>query len=140
ERDREHDERRRADAHNHNRTSILLYPSLTWQKRHIDLTTYADNGYFININLLASQKALLTDTSFIQGRVDIKVAKNLTYAQRLVVHGSIGASLVNDVLSLPTSLRFRTGGAHSVRAYPFESLGPGKFLTVAGIELQQRLN
>ena len=60
--------------------------------------------------------------------------------------GSVGATLVDSIDSLPPSLRFYTGGDTSIRGYRYKSIGTkdpsgavigGRYMVVGSVELER---
>ena len=57
-----------------------------------------------------------------------------------LTHDTIRASsVVENLNTLPLTLQYYTGGAQSIRGYNYKSIGPGRILTVASIELQHKV-
>jgi len=83
-----------------------------------------NSGRRINIDLRGSSDRLASDTSFLQFKATTRWIWSLSDKTRMIARGKLGATLKEDLTELPVSVRFFTGGDHSVRGYDFESLGP----------------
>lgn len=121
------------------RDSFFLYPFFNWKSLHADDPLFAKKGYSIAVNLSAASQDIGSKTNFAQAQTDLKAAYTLWDITRLYGRVSAGATEVGNILDLPPSLQFYTGGAQTVRGYEYQSLGPGKYLLVASAELQQRV-
>lgn len=128
--------------------SLLLIPGLNWTWIDADDRTYPSRGLLFGFALQGATTALLSDTNFLQGTVQLRWVHALNDDSRLLARGNLGATVVDDFEKLPTSLRFFTGGDASVRGYSYESIGPtdpdgavvgGKNLLVASLEYEHRV-
>jgi translocation and assembly module TamA len=122
-----------------NETSNLLYPSLNVSQTVMDNSIFPMQGYNINFVLKGSSQYLLSTTSFLQGELSAKYIFPVFKNTRFIARGDIGYTLVHDINELPISLRFFTGGANSIRGYKDSSIGPGKYLMDASVEIQQKI-
>lgn len=121
-------------------SAFLLYPnaSFTWLKRESLL--FSPNFYWLNFTMMGASKAALSNINFAQASVDIKYAKHfLPTHTRFYLHATQGATAVNDINRLPLSIAFLLGGADNLKAYGYNSLGPGKLMSFTGLELQQEI-
>ena len=105
-------------------------------------------GERYSLDLKASDPALGSDARFVQARADAKVIRSFADDYRVLLRGSLGTTLVEDVQRLPASLRFFAGGDQSVRGYDYNALGPvddngdvvgGRVLAVGSVELERHL-
>ena len=128
--------------------SLLLIPGLNWTWVDADDRAYPRRGLLFGFGLRGASTALLSDTNFLQGLLQLRWIYGLNDASRLLVRGNLGATAVDNFNKLPTSLRFFTGGDASVRGYAYESIGPtdsdgtvigGKNLVVASLEYEHRV-
>jgi len=128
--------------------SLLLIPSLDWTWVDADDRAYPHRGLLFGFGLRGASTALLSDTNFLQGLLQLRWIHALNDSNRLLVRGNLGATVVDNFEKLPTSLRFFTGGDASVRGYAYESIGPtdpdgtvvgGKNLAVASLEYEHRI-
>ena len=128
--------------------SLLLIPGLNWTWVDADDRTYPTRGLLFGFELRGASTALLSDTNFLQGLLDLRWIHALNDSNRLLARGSLGATIVDHFEKLPPSLRFFTGGDASVRGYDYEKIGPtdsegtvigGKNLIVASLEYEHRV-
>jgi translocation and assembly module TamA len=115
-----------------------LYPKAVFTWRHVTDELFSPSGYNITINGLAATDAILSDISFAQASIDAKAALTIDILRtRLYLHGMQGVSAVHDVYKLPLSLALLLGGAENMKGYSFNAIGPGKYLTYGGLEIQK---
>ncbi len=134
------------DVGNTSGDSTLLVPSFKVGMVLADDILYTQNGMQASLGFLSSVNGLVSDVNFLQttlnGKAIISPIKNL----RLIGRGSLGATLVDSIDSLPPSLRFYTGGDSTIRGYSYKSIGTsdssgavigGRYLVVGSIELER---
>lgn len=117
---------------------FTLYPkiSLTWLSNAHELLV--PNGYKITLNGLAASKALLSELNFSQVSLDAKAALTWPLIRtRFYLHGYQGYTHVNYINQLPLSLALLLGGSDNLKGYEYNSIGPGKNLSYAGLEIQK---
>ncbi|MCB1921058.1 MAG: outer membrane protein assembly factor [Candidatus Competibacteraceae bacterium] len=128
--------------------SLLLIPGLNWTWIDADDRNYPRRGLLFGFGVRGGTTALLSDTNFLQGTVQLRWIHALNNDSRLLARGDLGTTIVDDFEKLPTSLRFFTGGDATVRGYSYESIGPadpdgavvgGKNLIVASLEYEHRV-
>jgi len=128
--------------------SLLLIPGLNWTWVDADNRAYPSRGLLFGFGLRGATTALLSDTNFLQGTMQLRWIYALNDDSRLLARGNLGATVVDDFEKLPTSLRFFTGGDATVRGYSYESIGPtdpdgavvgGRNLIVASLEYEHRV-
>ena len=119
--------------------SELLIPSVRWSFIQADDLVNPRKGIHVSLTVRGAPKVLFSDQNFAQTLVDANWIHPLTSKTRLVTKGSFGMTTVDDFDRLPLSLRFLTGGARSVRAYAYQAIGPGRYLKVGSLELQQEI-
>lgn len=120
-------------------TSTLLIPSAQWMRVKSDEPLNANNGYRINLSMRGAYEEAFSKTSFFQTQLHAKWIKSLTKHARFIARGDLGYVAIKDIEDLPVTLRFAAGGTQSVRGYGYKSIGPGRTLSVASVELQHRL-
>jgi translocation and assembly module TamA len=90
----------------------------------------------------------VSDTSFAQIYGNTKWVFTLWRKGRLLTRAEAGFTLIDELDTLPASVRFFAGGDTSVRGYAYKSLGPtnpfgdvvgGENLLVGSIELDQKI-
>lgn len=104
--------------------STLLIPGITWEATEGRALRRIESGWKTSLDLRASYEKLFSDATFGQVTSSAKYVRSLGEANRLIVRGKVGVTFVSDVLDLPATVRFFTGGDTSVRGYEYESIGP----------------
>lgn len=123
----------------HNET-LAFFPkgSLTLMQKSSPL--FSPSGYNISLNALAANRQLLSDISFTQLSIDAKVAWMIEPIRtRLYAHGIQGYTGIGNIYQLPLSLAPLLGGTDNMKGYSFNSIGPGKKLSYAGLEVQKEI-
>lgn len=116
----------------------VFYPkvSLTW--RHATDPLFSPSGYNLTLTGLAAAKALLSDINIGQITADAKAAFTVEPIRtRFYFHAIQGFTQINPINDLPLSLAMLLGGAENLKAYRFNSIGPGQVMSYAGIEIQK---
>lgn len=119
--------------------SFFMIPSLNLLHTEVDTPLHVTRGHKINVNAQGAKEGLLSSTDFLQLQIDGKYIRSITSSTILVLRGELGLTAISKLLDLPLSMQYFTGGAQSVRGYSFNSLGPGRNLTVASVELRQKI-
>lgn len=129
--------------------STLLMPGISWSRTWGDQFIHAFDGLRFDISLRGANDQFMSDTSFTQLQGGIKAISPLNRDNRIIARGRLGSTWTDEFNQLPSSVRFFTGGAQSVRGYAYESLGPqnedgevvgGKLLMVGSIEFEHSFN
>ena len=116
----------------------VLYPkgNLTWRDLSDEL--FSPSGYNVTLNGLIGHRALLSDINIAEASIDAKAAITLEPVRtRVYLHATQGITSINNIYDLPLSLALLLGGAENMKGSSFNSIGPGKLLTYAGLELQK---
>jgi len=128
--------------------SNFFIPSIEWSL--IESTTLEgsrniiDDGYRISVLLRGAHESLVADTNVISLKVSGKWVHRLNDKWRVLARAEVGALEADNFDLLPPTLRFFSGGDHSVRGYGFQQLGPlneegvvvgGRFMTANSLEL-----
>ena len=116
----------------------LMFPKavFTWSKTSDVL--FSPSGYNITVSGLGSSKGLLSQVSLGQFSINLKAALTLDAIRtRFYVHGFQGYTPINDINQLPLSLALLLGGSDNLKGYNFNSIGPGRITSYAGLELQK---
>lgn len=121
------------------RNSHLFYPSYNISRISADNIINPRFGTSLNFTVQGSSKNMLSTTSFFQAELKGKYIVSPTKNSKLIFRSNIGYTIVNDLSQLPLTLHFFAGGINSVRGYPFDSIGPGKYLRVGSVELQHKI-
>jgi len=125
--------------------STLLIPSVNWSRTWGNNFIYAIDGLRFDISLRGASENLVSDTDFSQLQGGIKAINSINHNNRFIFRGNLGSTWTQEFDELPSSVRFFTGGAQSVRGYSYQSLGPvdangnvigGQHLMVGSIEFE----
>ena len=126
--------------------SILLLPSLNAGMIFADDILNTKNGLQATVGFLGGVKGVVSDATFLQATISGKAIVSPFQDWRLIGRGSLGATLVDSIDSLPPSLRFYTGGDNTLRGYRYKSIGTrdasgevigGRYLVVGSIEVER---
>ncbi len=129
--------------------STLLMPGVNWSRIWGNNFINTFDGLRFDIGLRGATEEIISDTSFAQLQGGLKVITPLGQKNRLISRGSFGGTLLQEFRELPSSVRFFTGGAQSVRGYAYQSLGPtdesgevvgGQYLLIGSLELEHSFN
>lgn len=122
-----------------NRDSELLYPALNLSYLKTDNIVQPTYGRLFNITLQGGSTSVFSTTSFLQTKVSGKLFMTPFSFGHIILRGEAGYTLVHELNKLPLSMRFFAGGMTSIRGFPDQSIGPGKYLGVASIEYRHHL-
>lgn len=134
-------------ADDEGRTTLLI-PGIGWTKIWADNPVNTRHGLRVYVDMRGAHESLVSDTSFLQFRSQLKYIRGLWTNGRIIMRGEGGASMVSEFPELPASVRFFAGGDNSVRGYAYNSLGPedesghvvgGRHLLVGSIEFEQKI-
>ncbi|MBU1564919.1 MAG: BamA/TamA family outer membrane protein, partial [Proteobacteria bacterium] len=126
--------------------STLLLPSLNIGVIFADDILNTKNGLQASLGLLGGVERVVSDVSFLQATINGKAIVSPFEDWRLIGRGSLGATLVDSIDSLPPSLRFYTGGDNTLRGYGYKSIGTkdtsgeiigGKYLVAGSVEVER---
>jgi translocation and assembly module TamA len=106
-------------------SSTLVVPQVEWTWLAADDQVLATRGHRLDLTLSGAMDGAGSTASFAAARLRAKLIRSLTSRARWIVHGDVGWIETADLLALPPTRRFVTGGAQSVRGFEFESIGPG---------------
>lgn len=127
-------------------TSRLMIAGAGWWRSWADDSIFPLHGGRLSLDLRGTAESPLSDTSFLQARLQGKYVRHLGWRNRVLTRLELGATTVSDFDRLPASLRFFAGGDQSIRGFDFQSLGPrddagrvigGRYLVVGSIEYEQ---
>lgn len=131
-----------------NDESSLLFPAIRWNSiRGYDLLNLV-HGVRIGLELRGATKKIISDSDFVQTRIETKSIVPLGRG-RILLRGEAAATAVESVEELPPSLRFFAGGDNSIRGFGYRKIGPtdasgevvgGRHLLVGSIEYDYPLN
>ena len=104
--------------------STLLIPHAQWQRIKADRRIHTGHGWLLNLDTRGASDAVLSSSSFLQGRLESKYIYTFSNDNRVLLRGTAGSSWTPELVDLPASQRFLTGGDQSIRGYAYNSLGP----------------
>lgn len=128
--------------------SELLIPGINWSRSWGQSSVLGLQGIRLDLDLQGADDGWVSDTTFVQFQTGLKLVHNLSEDTKLIARGRVGTTRTENFDRLPSSLRFFTGGAQTVRGYAYQSLGPrnsngevigGRHLLVSSLELNQRI-
>lgn len=120
-------------------SSQSLYPSYTLSWIHADDLMNPRRAAMINYNIKGASDQVLSHNNFFQTDIKGKLIFSPTEYSRAILRANLGYTVVNDLTKLPFTMRYFAGGLDSVRGYNYSSIGPGRYLETASIELQHQL-
>jgi translocation and assembly module TamA len=127
--------------------SVMVMPGITWSKVIADNRIYPSRGLRLSLDVRGAHTGLISNVQFIQVRGQAKFIHKLFAKDRIILRGDVGATTFGAIRTLPTSVRFFTGGDQTVRGYAYNSLGPrdasgnvvgGSQLLVGSVEFEHR--
>ena len=120
--------------------NCMMIPNVSWSLVNSDNLQRPNNGYRISFSLQGSLKSSLSTVSFFQAFIGAKYLYTLQPTQtRFLLCAQLDTTVIENIRALPFSLQAFAGGANSVRGYAYNSIGPGNYLSVGSIEVQQKI-
>ena len=128
--------------------SKLLTPGIGYAFVEEDFPPRPLEGHRSSVMMRGAVEGLISDTSFLQLHGNTKWVFSLWPGGRLLPRAEAGFTAIDELDSLPATVRFFAGGDTSVRGYAYDSLGPtdpfgnvvgGENLLVGSIELDQQI-
>lgn len=119
--------------------SQIFYPNLTFSRTRADDLFYPRFGSMAYLSVQGASQTVFSKTSFFQTEARGKYIFSPTTLSRIILRGDLGYTAVENLDQLPLSLRYFAGGINSVRGYPYNSIGPGKYLEVGSAEFQHKI-
>jgi len=123
--------------------ATLVVAQADWDWIRADDRTLPTHGHRVALTLAGAHDALLSTATFGTVHLGAKLIRPLGSRLRVIARGEVGQIFTDDLLDLPPTRRFITGGDNTVRGYAFESLAPsvgdsllvgGEALATAGLE------
>jgi translocation and assembly module TamA len=105
------------------RTSELLIPGVQLQKIRSSHPIYPTRGWKLGFGVRGTHPTISTTEAFVQSRVWSKGIIPVGYG-RVLGRLELGQTAVNNVETLPASVRFFAGGDTSIRGFDYQTLGP----------------
>lgn len=125
-------------ADEQNKQEFLVYPKVTFSFSKTEGLLFSPSGYNVTINALAANNNLLSTMNFGQISLDAKTAIKIEpLGLRVYGHGIQGFTAVNNINQQPLSLALLLGGTDNLKAFGFNSIGPGRIISYGGLELQK---
>ncbi len=125
--------------------STLLIPGISWSRTWGSEFINVLDGIRFDLSLRGASESWISDTDFSQLRTKLKFITSLNSRNRIIARGEYGHTSTPDFDRLPSSIRFYSGGAQSVRGFRYQSLGPtdddgdvvgGAYLVLGSIEFE----
>ena len=104
--------------------SLLLIPGFSLSKRQANGSLDPSHGYLLMMTVEVSEKSWGSDASFLKVWGRSKGLTTVAEKHRFIARADQGAIWIDDILNVPPSIRFFTGGDQTVRGYAYESLSP----------------
>ena len=101
----------------------LLMPGFELARTRGDHPVYPQHGWHLSGKVRFAEQALASSVSFVQFRGRAKLIFPLL-GGRVISRADVGVTEADELVELPSSVRFFAGGDASVRGYAYESLGP----------------
>jgi translocation and assembly module TamA len=126
--------------------SKLLTPGISYAFVEEDFPPRPLVGHRSTALARGAVEGLISDTSFLQVYGNTKWVFKLWPGGRLLPRAEAGFTMIDELDTLPASVRFFAGGDTSVRGYSYNSLGPtdplgavvgGENLLVGSVEIDQ---
>ncbi len=123
-------------------TADLLIGGVNISKTRADDALYPSRGWKLFAEISGASSAVLSTESFLQFELGAKLIETVGPG-RVILKLETGSSLVDDLVDLPVSVQYFTGGDQTVRGFKYQTLGPlnangevtgGKHMLAAGIE------
>lgn len=108
---------------NEQRSSNLLYAEGLLVRRRADDLLFPSRGVSVTYTARAAAQGLLSDTTLLQARADLKWVRPAGDRSRVILRASGGALEAGDFNALPPELRFFAGGDRSVRGFDYQQIG-----------------
>jgi len=120
---------------------------INWARTRADDPIYPSNGWRLFLQASGAHENLLSDMTFAQLYGSAKYIRKIGPG-RLILRSEAATTFADELLELPVSVRFFTGGDQSVRGYQYNELGAtnsngevvgGKHLLVGSVEYDIRV-
>lgn len=117
---------------------FLFYPKSSFTLSNTKNQLFSPSGFKLTFNALGASKAILSEIDVGQVSLDAKAALMLEpFRLRFYAHTIQGITVVDNINQLPLSLALLLGGTDNLKALSFNSVGPGRYITYGGFEIQK---
>ena len=104
-------------------SSKLIYAEGMLIRRRADDLLFPSRGVSVTYTARAASEALISDTSLLSVRADLKWVRPAGDRSRLLLRASAGALQTGNFDKLPPDLRFFAGGDRSIRGFDYQQIG-----------------
>lgn len=104
--------------------TTLLMPGLSLSRTDFDVAPLITRGWRTVGKIRFAADALASDADMIRATLDGKAIYSLGDRTRTILRAGAGAMSASDILDIPISLRFFSGGDQSIRGYDYQSIAP----------------
>ncbi|HJN37228.1 MAG TPA: BamA/TamA family outer membrane protein [Gammaproteobacteria bacterium] len=114
--------------------SHQLYPKITINS----LIPYPSIRSKVKIiaQILAASKKVSSDENLLRFLIQSLIKKDFSSGQRMYIKLEQGVLKTPHINQIPTSMKFATGGANSLRGFAYNSIGYGKYYRLLSFEIQ----
>ncbi len=119
--------------------TYLLTPSWDVERRYLNNSKNPSFGFHVSLHLTGAVKSLLSKTTFFQSNLKAAFMTRIFKHQRLIARGQLGYTYITNLGDLPLTQQLFAGGAESIRGFSYLSIGPGRILATASLELDQEI-
>ena len=129
---------------------FYLVPQIGWMRSDFNTDTNPSKGYRLWLTLSGSSTEIGADTSFFKAHVGARLLTPIGKTNfRLLTRLELGGIETDNLLQVPVSRRFYTGGDQTIRGYGYHTVATrdengeligGRFLNVGSIELSGRIS
>lgn len=143
----QHEQAQLKDAARERTRTNSTISGINWTRTRSNDPIYPTRGWRLFGQVSGAHENLLSDITFGQLYSSAKVVQQVGRG-RFLVRGEVATTFADEVLELPLSVRFFTGGDLSVRGYQYGALGAqnsdgeivgGKHLLVGSVEYDIRV-
>lgn len=117
-------ERETDDFGNVKLSTTLWIPGISLARTESVGSPLIIHGWRTAAKLQFASRDLLSDASMVRGTFNAKGIYSLGDRTRVTLRGDLGVLDTDDILDIPVSLRFFSGGDQSIRGYSYESVAP----------------
>ncbi len=104
--------------------TTLLMPGVSLSRTDANGAPLITRGWRTVGKIRFAADALASDADMVRATLDGKAIYSLGDRTRTILRAGAGAMSANDILDIPVSLRFFSGGDQSIRGYDYQSIAP----------------